>query len=83
MGEHRTARAGEEIRLGQYTGLGVVKEQSQRRSQEVRGLRGGRPRRASLQKCQGGVVAVPQTAEGGSKSGLKGDLRVWPFVSPQ
>lgn len=84
MGKHRKARAeGEEIGLGQYTGLGVDKEQRQCRRWEVSGLKGGRPRRASLLKCQRGVVAVPQTAKGGSKSGLKGNLRVWPFMSPR
>lgn len=86
MGEHRKSRAeSKEIRLGQHAGLGWGKGERQCRRWKVSGLRGKeeQPVECCSKSSKEEVVAMPQAAKDGSESGLKRDLGVWPFRSPQ
>lgn len=49
------------------------------------GLRGneGQPVERCCRSSKEGVVTMLQAAKDGSESGLKRDLAVWPFRSPQ
>lgn len=81
----RAEQESKEIRLGQHAGLRRGKGQRQCRRWKVSGLRGneGQPVECCCRSSKEGVVTMLQAAKDGSESGLKRDLAVWPFRSPQ